>query len=73
MSQLSEEQITQLKAGFAMIDTSGDGHLSKEEFKSLFARLDSTVDDVVIDEMIRMYDINGDGKIDFNEFLKFGQ
>ena len=56
-----------------MIDTSGDGHLSKEEFKSLFARLDSTVDDVVIDEMIRMYDINGDGKIDFNEFLKFGQ
>ena len=71
MANLSEEQIAELKAGFAIMDTSGDGHLSKEEFKDLFSKIGHPVEDVVIDEMIRVYDVNGDGKIDFNEFLKF--
>ena len=70
MSKLSEEQVTELKTAFAAMDTYGDGQVTKEELKALLSTLGESVDDAVIDEMIKIADVNGDGKVDFNEFVK---
>ena len=37
----------------------------------MLSSLGEPVDDAVIDEMIAVADTNGDGKVDFNEFLEF--
>ena len=70
MSKLTEEQVTELKQAFGAMDTNGDGQVTKEELKSLLSQLGESVDDAVIDEMIKIADVNGDGKVDFNEFVK---
>ena len=70
MAKLSEEQVAELKQAFAAMDTNGDGQVTKEELKSLLSQLGEAVDDSVIDEMIKIADVNGDGKVDFNEFVK---
>ena len=70
MAKLSEEQVAELKQAFAAKDTNGDGQVTKEELKSLLSQLGEAVDDSVIDEMIKIADVNGDGKVDFNEFVK---
>ena len=70
MTKLSEEQVAELKQAFAAMDTNGDGQVTKEELKSLLSQLGESVDDAVIDEMIKIADVNGDVKVDFNEFVK---
>jgi Ca2+-binding EF-hand superfamily protein len=70
MAKLSEEQVAELKQAFAAMDTNGDGQVTKEELKALLSQLGESVDDAVIDEMIKIADVNGDGKVDFNEFVK---
>ena len=70
MSKLSEEQVTELKTAFAAMDTNGDGQVTKEELKALLSTLGESVDDADFDEMIKIADVNGDGKVDFNEFVK---
>jgi Ca2+-binding EF-hand superfamily protein len=70
MAKLSEAQVAELKQAFAALDTNNDGQVTKEELKSLLSQLGESVDDAVIDEMIKIADVNGDGKVDFNEFVK---
>ena len=70
LAKLSEEQVAELKQAFAAMDTNGDGQVTKEELKALLSQLGESVDDAVIDEMIKIADVNGDGKVDFNEFVK---
>ena len=70
MAKLSEEQVAELKQAFAAMDTNGDGQVTNEELKALLSQLGESVDDAVIDEMIKIADVNGDGKVDFNEFVK---
>jgi calmodulin len=69
MASLSAEQVEELKAAFQAMDSNGDGFISKDELKSMLASLGEPVDDAVINEMIALADTNGDGKVDFNEFV----
>ena len=69
MSKLSSAQAEELKKAFAVMDTNGDGVVTKDELKSLLKGLGEDVNDEVVDEMIKMADENGDGKIQFQEFV----
>ena len=69
MATLSAEQIEEIKAAFVAMDSNGDGFISKDELKSLLSSLGEPVEDKFIDEMIAAVDPNGDGKVDFNEFI----
>ena len=69
MASLSAEQVEELKAAFQAMDSNGDGFISKDELKSMLASLGEPVDEAVINEMIALADTNGDGKVDFNEFV----
>ena len=66
ITKLSEKQVQELKTAL----TDGDVQVSRLELKTLHSKLDESVDDELIDEMIKIADLNGDGKIDFNEFVK---
>lgn len=50
------------------MDTNKDGVVSKEELKSLLQGLGDDIGN--IDDMILIADENGDGKIQFEEFIK---
>ena len=52
------------------MDTNNDGNISKEELKVLLSKSGEANDDAAIDELIKIADVNNDGKVNFNEFLK---
>ena len=63
MSKLTTEQAEELKKAFQVMDTNGDGVVTKEELKNLLKGLGEEVNDEVVEEMIKIADENGDGKI----------
>ena len=60
---LREENLIQT---FMMLDFDGSGKISKEEIK--FA-LNGDIDDEILDKLIQAFDLNGDGEVDYREFL----
>ena len=67
-SKLSEEQVQELKKAFNVMDSNGDGQVTKDELKQLLSGLGEDVTDEIVDEMINIADSNGDGKVNFEEF-----
>lgn len=55
-----------------MFDQNGDGLISIEEIKSLLgaSKVQTSINEEEWEDLIREVDINGDGKIDFDEFLE---
>ena len=70
---LSAEQIEELKAAFTQMDANGDGFVTKDELKAMLSSLGEPVEDSVVNEMMNVADVNGDGKVDFNEFVAASQ
>ena len=58
-----------LKSSFEVFDLDNSGKISREEFKSTLRCLGYTASDEEIDSMMVSYDSNGDGLMDFDEFL----
>ena len=69
-SKLSGDQAAELKKAFEVMDANKDGVVTREELTTLLKGLGENVTDDVVDEMIKIADENGDGKIQFEEFVK---
>ena len=69
-NKLSQEQAAELKKAFEVMDTNKDGVVTRDELTTLLKNLGENVSDDVVDEMIKIADDNGDGKIQFDEFVK---
>ena len=54
-------------SAFKKIDTNNSGFLSPDELRAFFDANDGPVDQV--DQLIAGADFNGDGKINYNEFV----
>ena len=67
---LTAEQTEELKKAFSVMDANGDGVVTKDELKTLLKGLGEDVTDEVVDEMIKLADSDGDGKVNFDEFCK---
>ena len=67
---LTADQVAELKKAFEVMDANKDGVVTKEELRTLLKGLGEDVTDDVVDEMIKIADENGDGKIQFDEFVK---
>jgi len=68
---LSESMVAEMRESFAQIDTSGNGKIDREELKNMLLKVaaDCATEDI-INEMMAIADTNGDGGVDFEEFIK---
>lgn len=55
---------------FQVLDADGDGVLSLEELHSLLTTLGDKLSPRECEEILRLADTNGDGRIDYKEFVK---
>ena len=63
----SEEEILE---AFKVFDKDGNGFISAAELRHIMANLGEKLTDEEVDEMIREADIDGDGQINYEEFVK---
>ena len=63
----SEEETLE---AFKVFDKDGSGFISKAELIHVMANLGEKLSDGEIDEMIREADVNGDGQINYEEFVQ---
>ncbi|KAF7377609.1 Calmodulin [Mycena sanguinolenta] len=65
----SEEEI---KEAFKVFDKDGNGYISAAELRHVMTNLGEKLSDNEVDEMIREADVDGDGQINYEEFVKVG-
>ncbi|KAL4239135.1 hypothetical protein ACF0H5_003837 [Mactra antiquata] len=59
----------ELKQAFAVFDKDKSGKISASELRHVMVNLGEKLTDEEVEEMIREGDINGDGEIDYDEFV----
>eukprot|EP01126_Amoeba_proteus_P050155 TRINITY_DN5904_c0_g1_i2.p1 TRINITY_DN5904_c0_g1~~TRINITY_DN5904_c0_g1_i2.p1 ORF type:complete len:149 (-),score=40.92 TRINITY_DN5904_c0_g1_i2:131-577(-) len=69
MTQITEEYREELREAFYMFDKNRDGSISVTELSHVLKNLNQAASDAEINEMIRQVDKDGDGEIDFEEFV----
>ena len=66
---LSEEKITEFKEAFEIFDKDKDGYITTKELGDIMTNLGQTPSEAELQDMINEVDIDGNGTIDFKEFL----
>jgi Ca2+-binding EF-hand superfamily protein len=67
---LTDEQVAKLRKAFDVIDVDKDGYIGGAELQGLLGQLlgaDASAE--AVEGLIKLADANGDGRIDFEEFL----
>ena len=70
VSGFENETEDDMIAAFKVFDKNGDGKISKEELKHVMCNVGEKLSDEEAEEMIKEVDVNADGYIDYNEFVK---
>lgn len=66
---LTEEQKNEFKQAFELFDLNKNGKITHKELKKIMQGLGQNPTEVEIDELVKEIDADGDGQIDFDEFL----
>jgi len=67
-----KDQLMRIRAVFRKFDLNGDGTISNAELRKVLKRLDyKTYTDEVIDMVVNSIDTNGDGDVDYEEFISW--
>ncbi|KAL4239033.1 hypothetical protein ACF0H5_003737 [Mactra antiquata] len=67
--QMQEEQIAEFKEAFSLFDKNGDGTISSKELGIVMRALGQNPTEAELTDMINEIDADGNGTIDFPEFL----
>merc|ERR1711967_137075 len=72
MSRKMEDTDTEeeLVEAFKVFDRQGNGFISAAEIRHVMTNLGEKLTDEEVDEMIREADVDGDGQINYEEFVK---
>lgn len=68
--KFTDEQIEEVKEAFAIFDKNGDGTITTKDLITVMRSLGKNPTEDEIDDMIREVDTDGNGVIDFIEFLE---
>jgi len=63
----TEEELTE---AFKVFDRDGNGFISAAELRHVMTNLGEKLSDEEVDDMIRDADVDGDGQINYEEFVK---
>jgi len=69
VDQLTEEQIAEFKEAFSLFDKDGDGTINTRELGAVMRSLGQNPTEAELQDMINEVDADGNGTIDFPEFL----
>ncbi|XP_037429942.1 neo-calmodulin-like [Triticum dicoccoides] len=69
MDELSKEQIDEFRAAFSLFDKDGDGTITAKELGTVMRSLGQRPSEEELREMIAEVDTDGNGVVDFSEFL----
>ena len=58
---------------FRQADKDKDGKVTKEELKELLSKMEDGVDDAAVEKLLEAADVDGNGVLDINEFVKMFQ
>lgn len=64
--QFTEKEILN---AFRLYDEDGSGTISRDELKNVIELIGESMDDSEMEELVREADINGDGAINYQEFV----
>ena len=67
---LSEDEVAEIKEEFKEVDVDGNGTVSPEELQKFMKEQGEKLPEGVINVMVAMVDTDGDGKINFEEFVQ---
>eukprot|EP01047_Picozoa_sp_COSAG01_P012812 COSAG01_NODE_585_length_15160_cov_15.779473_13_plen_152_part_00 len=67
--QLSAEQVEEFQQAFSLYDTDGGGSITAAEFGSFLRSVGENPTEAELAQMVTEIDTDGDGEIDFGEFL----
>ncbi|XP_004712675.1 calmodulin-like protein 3 [Echinops telfairi] len=67
--QLTEEQIAEFKEAFSLFDKDGDGSITTRELGTVMRSLGQNPTEAELQGMVREIDADGNGTVDFPEFL----
>ena len=70
--QLTDDQIAEFKEAFSLFDKDGDGCITTKELGTVMRSLGQNPTEAELQDMINEVDANGDGTIDFLEFVMMG-
>ena len=66
---LTDEQIAEFKEAFSLFDRDGDGNITTKELGTVMRSLGQNPDERELQDLINDIDADGNGNIDFPEFL----
>ena len=58
-----------MREAFKIFDRDGNGYIDLRELKTVITRMGEPLSDQEADEIFRAADLNGDGKLDYDEFV----
>ena len=67
---LSEDEVAVVKEAFKEVDVDGSGTITPEELKKVMKEQGEKIPEGVINVMVAMADTDGDGKMNFEEFVQ---
>ena len=69
-SILDVDQTLEIKEAFKIFDRDGNGFIDAKELKQVVTRLGQVLTSDEADEFMLEADLDGDGKLDYNEFVR---
>nr|XP_034326667.1 calmodulin, flagellar-like [Crassostrea gigas] len=67
---MMDEKMAEIRGAFIVFDRDGNGFITAAELRHTIQKTGDKLTDDEVDEMIRAADIDGDGQVSYNEFVK---
>ena len=68
-ADLTEEEVAEFKEAFSLFDKDSDGSITCEELRTVMTSFGHNLTTAELQEMIQEVDSDGNGKIEFSEFI----